>query len=135
MAGKQRVVHRLGIAGFVYDFVHGRQTPLKGRKMQEFEVGDPVLVMEGENEVSGRVESIQLKPAHKIDVASTTRKQKDGWSSHLIQRSVIDEKAKAHRCLDDSESSTSPRCTREKVRTVTRKGNPRTHRVSTRRRV
>ena len=36
--------------------------------MQEFEVGDPVLVMDGENEVSGRVESIQLKPAHKIDV-------------------------------------------------------------------
>jgi len=44
--------------------------------MQEFEVGDPVLVMEGENEVSGRVESIQLKPAHKIDVRIYDKKSK-----------------------------------------------------------
>jgi hypothetical protein len=36
--------------------------------MTSFQQGDSVVVMEGGREVSGRVESIQLKPAVKIDV-------------------------------------------------------------------
>lgn len=36
--------------------------------MTNFEQGDEVLVMEEGREVSGRVESVQLKPAVKIDV-------------------------------------------------------------------
>jgi hypothetical protein len=36
--------------------------------MIDFQQGDEVLVMEEGREVSGRVESVQLKPAVKIDV-------------------------------------------------------------------